>query len=126
MKTSILIVDDEDNFREGIDQYLAGKGYETYNAADLTAAREILAKEPIDIVMLDVQIGKEYGPSLLDDINRMRPTPKTILITAYGEVEMAVDAMKNGAFDFLSKPVNFPMLQATLKRAEENMEMQKL
>jgi len=126
MDFTVLVVDDEENFREGIKQYLSrDANYEILDAASLSEAREILNRQPVDIIMLDVQIGKEYGPDLLYDINRIRPTPKTILITAYGEVEMAVDAMKNGAFDFLSKPVSFPLLEATLKRAEDVIRLQK-
>ncbi len=125
MNFAILVVDDEDNFREGIKQYLIKKDYEVLDAANLSEARKILSEQPVDIIMLDVQIKKEYGPDLLYDINRMRPTPKTILITAYGEVEMAVDAMRNGAFDFLSKPINFPLLEATLQRAEDMIRMQR-
>lgn len=126
MDFTVLVVDDEENFREGIKQYLSRDvNYEILDAASLSEAREILNRQSVDIIMLDVQIGKEYGPDLLYDINRIRPTPKTILITAYGEVEMAVDAMKNGAFDFLSKPVSFPLLEATLKRAEDVIRLQK-
>ena len=127
MKTTIMIVDDEDNFREGLDQYLTRK-FPEYNilaAANLTEARELLRQNSIDIILLDVQIGKEYGPDFLDDINLIRPTPKTILLTAYGEVDMAVTAMKKGAFDFLSKPINFPLLENRLKHAEEMMKMQR-
>ncbi len=119
--TTILIVDDEDNFREGLDQYLTYKGYSVMAAANLTDARNILRENPIDIVLLDVQIGKEYGPDFLNDINLVRPTPVTILLTAYGEVDIAVAAMKNGAFDFMGKPVNLPKLESTLKKAEEIM-----
>ncbi|HPL56825.1 MAG TPA: sigma-54 dependent transcriptional regulator [Flexilinea sp.] len=126
MDFTVLVVDDEENFREGIKQYLSRDvNYEILDAASLSEAREILNRQPVNIIMLDVQVGKEYGPDLLYDINRIRPTPKTILITAYGEVEMAVDAMKNGAFDFLSKPVSFPLLEATLKRAEDVIRLQK-
>lgn len=118
MSTTILIVDDEDNFREGFDQYLTNKGYTVHSAANLTDARKILRSELIDIILLDVQIGKEYGPDFLDDINLTRPTPVTILLTAYGEVDMAVSAMKNGAFDFMSKPLNLAELEIRLKEAE--------
>ena len=118
MTTTILIVDDEDNFREGFDQYLTNKGYNVHSAANLTDARKILRENEIDIVLLDVQIGKEYGPDFLDDINRTRPTPVTILLTAYGEVDVAVSAMKNGALDFMSKPLNLQELESNLKQAE--------
>jgi DNA-binding NtrC family response regulator len=120
-----LIVDDEDNFREGFDQYLTNKGYTVHNAANLTDARKILRSEPIDIILLDVQIGKEYGPDFLDDINLTRPTPVTILLTAYGEVDMAVSAMKNGAFDFMSKPLNLAELEIRLKEAERIMQFRR-
>ena len=122
MKTKILIVDDEDNFRDGFKQYLTNKGYDVFGAANLTEARKLLKENAIDIVLLDVQIGKEYGPDLLDDINLTRPTPITILLTAYGEVDMAVAAMKNGAFDFMSKPLKLPELEKRLKEAEEMMQ----
>ncbi|MHC1770717.1 MAG: sigma-54-dependent transcriptional regulator [Flexilinea sp.] len=125
MEFSIMVVDDEDNFREGIRQNLVKKGYEIYDAENLKKAREILSQHSIDIILLDVQIKKEYGPDLLYDISRMRPTPRTIIITAYGEVEMAVDAMKNGAFDFLSKPINFSVLEARLKKAEDMIQLQR-
>ena len=121
MSITILIVDDEDNFREGLDQYLTFKKFNVLEAANLTETRKQLRENPIDVVLLDVQIGKEYGPDLLDDIRLVRPTPITILLTAYGEVDMAVAAMKNGAFDFMSKPVNLPELEKRLKEAEELM-----
>ena len=95
METTILIVDDEDNFREGFDKYLTNKGYKVFSAANLTDARRFLHENEIDIILLDVQIGKEYGPDFLDDIKLVRPTPVTILLTAYGEVDIAVTAMKN-------------------------------
>ncbi len=125
MKTVIMIVDDEDNFREGFDRYLTMKGYEVHAASNLTDARAILNEFPIDIVLLDVQLQSEYGPDLLDDINLIRPTPKTILLTAYGEVDTAVNVMKKGAFDFLGKPIDFAILENCLRRAEENITLQK-
>ena len=121
MDTTILIVDDEDNFREGLDQYLTFKGYKVVEAANLTDARKNLRENPVDVVLLDVQIGKEYGPDLLDDINLIRPKPITILLTAYGEADMVAAAMKNGAYDYLSKPVNLPEMEKRLKEAEEIM-----
>ncbi|MBR6088360.1 MAG: sigma-54-dependent Fis family transcriptional regulator [Anaerolineaceae bacterium] len=125
MEITILIVDDEDNFRDGFKKYLSNKGYVVYGAENLTEARRYLKENQIDIVLLDVQIGKEYGPDLLDDINLIRPKPITILLTAYGEVDIAVTAMKNGAFDFMSKPLNLPELEKRLKQAEEIIRFRK-
>lgn len=125
MKTTILIVDDEDNFREGFDKYLTNKGYNILSAANLTDARRFLKENEIDVVLLDVQIGKEFGPDLLDDINFLRPTPVTILLTAYGEVEIAVTSMKNGAFDFMTKPLDLQGLEVRLKEAEKIMQFRR-
>ena len=73
MDFTVLVVDDEENFREGIKQYLSRDvNYEILDAASLSEAREILNRQPVDIIMLDVQIGKEYGPDLLYDINSLR------------------------------------------------------
>ena len=121
MSATILIVDDEDNFREGFEKYLTNKGYSVLSAANLTDARKFLREEQIDIILLDVQIGKEYGPDFLDDIRLVRPTPVTILLTEYGEVDMAVSAMKNGAFDFMPKPLKLNELEVRLKEAEKIM-----
>ena len=125
MSTTILIVDDEDNFREGFEKYLTNKGYSVFSAANLTDARKFLREEQIDIILLDVQIGKEYGPDFLDDIRLVRPTPVTILLTAYGEVDMAVSAMKNGAFDFMPKPLKLNELEIRLKEAEKIMQFRR-
>ena len=125
MSITILIVDDEDNFREGLDQYLTFKKYHVLEAANLTEARKQLRDNPIDVILLDVQIGKEYGPDFLDDINLVRPKPITILLTAYGEADMVAAAMKNGAWDYLSKPVNLPKMEKLLKDAEEIMKFRR-
>ncbi len=125
IRASVLVVDDEDNFREGMVEFLSGKGFESWGAANLSQARNILEKNAVDIVLLDVQLGGEYGPDLLDTLVLIRPCPRTIVMTAYGDVEVAVSCMRRGAFDFLSKPVNFDVLENTLKNAEEMVRLNK-
>ncbi len=121
----ILIVDDEDNFREGLEKYLTYKGFDVLSAANLTDARRILRENEIDAVLLDVQVGKEYGPDLLDDITLLRPTPVTIILSAYGDVEMVVNTMKNGAFDFFPKPIDLDGLIKRLGQAEAMIKFRK-
>jgi DNA-binding NtrC family response regulator len=82
-------------------------------------AKEKIAEGAADIILLDVKLPDGYGPTLLEDTARLPIRPPVILITAYGDIEMAVDAMKNGAHDFLQKPIQFPRLEASLKRACE-------
>jgi DNA-binding NtrC family response regulator len=119
MSVTILIVDDEENARHNISLFLGGRGYEVMGVATLGEARQALQRGLADIILLDVQLPDGYGPSLLEEIARMPIRPPVILITAYGDIEMAVDAMKNGAHDFLQKPIQLPNLEKSIQRASE-------
>lgn len=125
MSYTILIVDDEENARQNIGEFLLGKGYDVTGAANLTEARESLDRADADIVLLDVQLPDGYGPSLLYETERMTLRPPVIMITAYGDIEMAVEAMKNGAHDFLTKPIEFSRLEKSLDRACEAVSMRR-
>jgi DNA-binding NtrC family response regulator len=119
MSVSVLIVDDEDNARENIGIFLGNKGFEILGAATLDEAREKIKKGEGDVVLLDVQLKGEYGPNLLYETASMPNRPPFIIMTGFGDVETAVDAMKNGAVDFLQKPLNLIQLEKSLLRASE-------
>jgi DNA-binding NtrC family response regulator len=119
MGMTILIIDDEDNARENIGQFLTAKGYEVKGAATLAEGRASLQRGDADIVLLDVQLPDGYGPNLLYETAAMPLRPPIILITAYGDIDMAVDAMKNGAHDFLTKPIQLNQLEKSIERAGE-------
>jgi two-component system response regulator AtoC len=125
MSATILIVDDEDNARQNISAFLTGRGYETIGVATLAQARERLRQGDADIILLDVQLPDGYGPSLLDEVAQMPVRPPIILITAFGDIEMAVDAMKNGAHDFLQKPISLLQLEKSVTRAVEIVAMRR-
>ena len=125
MSFTVLIVDDEDNFRHNAEDFLSSRGYETKGAATLAEARECLQQGDTDVVLLDVTLPDGYGPNLLYETANMPFRPPIILITAYGDIEMAVDAMKNGAHDFLSKPIQFSQLEKSLQRACEIVSMRR-
>lgn len=125
MSATILIVDDEAHARINLSKLLVGVGYETVEAANLTEARKHLNTGSVDIVLLDVQLNGEYGPNLMEDTADMNPRPPIILITGYGDIETAVEAMKNGAHDFLTKPIKFEQLEVTLLRAKEQVELRR-
>ena len=125
MSYTILIVDDEENARQNIGEFLEGKGYEVIGVATLAEARQQLNIGSAEIVLLDVQLPDGYGPSLLYETERMQFRPPVILITAYGDIEMAVEAMKNGAHDFLTKPIEFSRLENSLTRACEMVSMRR-
>jgi DNA-binding NtrC family response regulator len=125
MSYTILIVDDEENARQNIGEFLGGKGYEVIGVSTLAEARQNLDLGGAEIVLLDVQLPDGYGPSLLYETERMQFRPPVILITAYGDIEMAVEAMKNGAHDFLTKPIEFSRLESSLARACETVSMRR-
>jgi len=125
MSYTVLIVDDEENARQNIGEFLSSKGYDVIGVANLAEARASLKKENGDIILLDVQLPDGYGPSLIYETEQLPVRPPVIIITAYGDIEMAVEAMKNGAHDFLSKPVEFTRLEKSLERACESVSMRR-
>ena len=125
MSYSVLIVDDEENARKNIGEFLASKGYEVFGAENLKKAREALQKGTGDVILLDVQLPDGYGPNLLLETANMPVRPPIIIITAYGDIQMAVEAMRNGAHDFLTKPVDMANLEQSLQRACESVAMRR-
>jgi DNA-binding NtrC family response regulator len=125
MSATILIIDDEDNARQFIGTFLTSRGYEVTGAATLKEARAIIQQDRADIILLDVQLPDGYGPSLLDEIAHMPARPPVILITAYGDIDMAVEAMKAGAHDFLQKPIQLAQLEKSIQRASEMVAMRR-
>lgn len=125
MSATILIVDDEDNARRNMSEFLVTRGYETIGAASLAEARQHIQKGDGDIILLDVQLPDGYGPNLLEETSASHVRPPIILITAYGDIEMAVEAMKNGAHDFLTKPIQLVQLEKSVERAVEIVAMRR-
>jgi two-component system response regulator AtoC len=125
MSFTILIVDDEETFRRNTEDFLTARGYETKGAATIAEARTSLQRGDGDVILLDVQLPDGYGPNLLYEVSNMAVRPPIILITAYGDIEMAVEAMKSGAHDFLTKPIQFTQLEKSLQRACELVSMRR-
>ncbi|MEX1010184.1 MAG: sigma-54 dependent transcriptional regulator [Chthoniobacterales bacterium] len=116
MKKIILIVDDEKNTREGLRNSLEDD-YEVYVAADGDGARAIMEADRVDLLLTDLRLGADNGMDLLSWALRQTHAPVCIMMTAYGGVESAVEAMKLGAYDFVTKPVNIDRLDLLIKRA---------
>lgn len=125
MSLSVLIVDDEENARLNISSFLSGRGYEVLGAATLQEARDCLNRGGADIILLDVRLPDGYGPHLLEESAHLALRPPIILITAYGDIDMAVEAMKNGAHDFLQKPIQLAQLEKSIQRAGEIVSMRR-
>lgn len=125
MSITILVVDDEANARKNISDYLTPLGYEVIGVPTLSDARTCLQRGNGDVVLLDVSLPDGYGPSLLYEMQKMPYRPPIIIITAHGDIDMAVDSMKNGAHDFLTKPIQLTQLENSIIRACEIVQMRR-
>lgn len=114
---NILIVDDEKGIRDGLRLFLKREGHLTFTAADGQEALKILEKNDIDLVISDLKMPHISGEELLTFIKKEYPSIKVIILTGHGTVETAVDSMRNGAYDFLIKPLNLDKLGLIVKRA---------
>ncbi len=119
MSATVLVVDDEELARNNVCEILRDAGYEALEAGDLNQAHAFLDSGSADIILLDVMLPDGSGLTLLDRIALENPSPPVILITAFGEVDMAVDAMKKGAQDFLQKPLDLDRLLQAVEKASE-------
>jgi len=125
MSASILIVDDEENARRNISKFLISKDYEVHDVATLEEARQCVNTNSADVILLDARLPDGFGPSLLEETAHLPFRPPIIIITAHGEVNMAVTAMKNGAHDFIEKPIDLEELEQSIKRANELVAMRR-
>ena len=116
MSATLLIVDDEKNTRDGLRNALDSE-FEVYVAPDADGALATLESVPVDVVLTDLRLGGDDGMSLIERIVKKANPPICIMMTAYGSVDTAVEAMKRGAYDFVTKPVNIDRLEILIKRA---------
>ncbi len=130
MKNRILLADDEQTFRETFAKVLEEEGMEVTAVADGTKAIDCITKRPYDVVILDIQMPGANGIKVLRETMKARPDTRVIMITAYGTVEMAVEAIKIGASDYVMKPVMFEDIIIKIRQQlqyrqlqEENLEL---
>ena len=122
-RSVILIVDDDRNTREGLQRALQRR-YTVRLAEDATRALDLLADNEVDVLLSDLRMPGLDGMGLLRRVQAQHPATICILLTAYGSVETAVEAMKQGAYDFLVKPVNLDHLELLLERALRSRDME--
>jgi two-component system response regulator PilR (NtrC family) len=112
-----LIVDDEPDIRELLEITLGRMDIDTHTAADLNAARNLLSKNRFDLCLTDMRLPDGNGIELVEEIGREHPDLPVAVITAHGNMESAVHALKAGAFDFVSKPVDLQVLRQLVQAA---------
>ncbi len=120
---SILIVDDETSVRESLEKVLSKAGYATWTANSGHEALALLAHHQVDIVLSDLKMPDGDGVELLKSIKKDYPDIEVILLTGYGTIETAVDAMREGAYDFISKPPKKAIILSAVERAIERQNL---
>ena len=116
MVPSVLIVDDEKHTREGLQQALA-EHYDVTTAASADEAFNLLEADTFDVVLTDLRMPGKSGLKVIDKALGLAHRPAVLMMTAYGNIDTAVEAMKRGAVDFLTKPVNIERLEVIIQRA---------
>ena len=121
---TLLIVDDEKHTRDGLRLSLEDE-FDVYVAADIAGAKEILKSEQVDLMVTDLRLGSENGMDLIEHATARPQPPISIMMTAYGSVNVAVEAMKRGAYHFVTKPLNIDELEIVIKRALRGRDMER-
>src|ERR1700674_1531265 len=117
MKITVLVVEDDDQLREIILQTVTLEGYQTVGVSSAEAAIERLEQESFDILVTDINLPKMSGLDLLQQCARLQQGIVTIVMTGFGTIDLAVEAMKRGASDFLVKPCKLATLVGAIRVA---------
>ncbi len=125
MPLSILVVDDEENIRYLLQDILEDEGYYVKTADSITTAKDRLNEEDFDIVFLDVWLPDGEGIDLIPYIKKLNPVTKIIMISGHANIPIAVKAIKEGAFDFLEKPISTETIFAVIEKAQKEIQLQK-
>jgi two-component system NtrC family response regulator len=122
---TMLIVDDEKNYLVVLEALLSAEGYEIITADNARDALSLIEESDLDLVLTDMKMPGMSGMDLLVESKRRKPEVPVIMMTAYGTIEMAVEAMKKQAYDYITKPFQNEELKLTIKKALENYRLVK-
>lgn len=123
MKFTILVIDDEENIRNGLAANFEMEDYNVRTAENGKKGLELIAKGDIDLVITDLRMDGISGEEVVKRVTRETPGIPVIVLTGHGSIDAAVDAMKAGAYDFLTKPLNLDQLNMIVKRALQSREL---
>ncbi|MCJ7597003.1 MAG: ATP-binding protein [Desulfobacterales bacterium] len=122
---SVLLVDDETRFRESFGRLLKGRGFEVILAENGQVALDALARDAVDLILLDLKMPVMGGEEFLRVAWPLYPTIPVIILSGHGTLPIAVDCMKKGAFDFVTKPFEIEELLLTMERAIERRDLER-
>ena len=123
MNRTILVADDEKNIRHGLQIALEDEGYSVLLASDGKEAWSLVTGNSVDLLITDLRMPGMSGQELLKRVSSSYPTMPVVILTGHGTIEAAVEAMRNGAVDFLTKPLNLDRLFILIKRAFSNLDL---
>src|SRR5512137_1631530 len=123
--SKILVIDDDRSICETLDLYLTEEGYEVVTAATGTEGLNKFVETSPDVVILDIRLPDVDGFTVLEDLREDDENVKVIMITAHHDMDSTITAMKNGAFDYIHKPVNVDELDMAIRKAVKSQEMEK-
>lgn len=116
----ILVVDDDSNLLEIIKMRLESSDYEVITVQDEEDALKAVKEQAFDLSIIDLQLKERDGISVMEDVHKITPEIPVIILTAYGSIENAVEAMNKGAFDYMTKPFDSGELLFQIKKALKN------
>ena len=122
-KRKILVVDDEAGMRHMLRLVLEKEGYEVIDAPDAETGLELLAREEADVALCDIRMPGMDGLGFLREISQLQINPTLIMMSAYGSIDMALECMKEGAYDYIAKPFKPDEVVLTIRKAEERLRL---
>jgi len=122
MRPKLLVVDDEKNTRDALRRALEDN-FEVFVAANVESSKNLMKSEPMDVVLTDLRLGNESGLDVLKLCQSQNLPPPCVVMTAYGSVESAVEAMRQGAYDYVTKPLDLEHAQLLLQRAVRTVQL---
>lgn len=123
-KIKILILDDEKHFTEELYEYFINTGYDAYECNDISEARKVLGKKQVDLLILDVHLPGMNGLDFLVEVRAQYPEVEVIIVSAHGDMDTVIHAMRKGAFDYLRKPFRHIDMQIALERSRKVIMLQ--
>jgi len=122
-KIKILILDDEKQFTEELSGFFVGSDYESFEANTAAEGRKVLVDHEIDLLILDVRLPGVNGLDILKEVKVAYPNMEVIIISAHGDMDTVIKAMRLGAFDYLRKPFRFIDIQIAIERTQKYLQM---
>ncbi len=121
---TLLVIDDDQSMRELLEDDLGARGHQVLSADSAASGREYLQTTEVDLVLTDLNLPGIDGISFCRELHAARPDLPVLIITGFGSLETAIDALRAGAYDFVTKPVDLDLLAHALRRALENRRLQ--